>query len=510
MLTGPQIKQIREALLSAFGSRDELAMFVREELDVSLAAIAGGDNLRVLVFHLVQWAESTGRVAELLAGAYNQNPGNPALKQLRVAAAGWGDLDAAAPSTAAGGTPAAPRPAPSPTAIDIFLAYSHHDSATMRRLYTDLRGAGWSVWTDEGLEPGTPIWQEAIQEALRQARCLVVVLSPHASKSHWVNSEISYTLKLGRRIIPVLADGDDLSAVPLSLTNTQWVDVRAGYRQAVEGELLPALRRHLGGGLPAPVRFDWITIPDGEFLMGSDKQNDSLAWDDELPQHRLHLPAYRIARVPVTVAQFAAFVAATGHKTTAEARGFARVWTGTKWDDVKGANWLHPRGPDSDVAAKQDHPVTCISWHDAQAFCVWATRVTGETVVLPSEAAWEKAARGTDGRIYPWGNEPPTEHLCNFAGKVGDTTAVGSYPAGASPYGALDMAGNVWEWTATKWVDNYKKYLPDDDPAGDASRTLRGGSFDYLVRFVRCACRFRDSPDVMLFNVGFRVVSPGF
>ena len=511
MLTGSQVKQIREALLSAFPARDLLAMMVREELDVALNAIAGGDNLNVLVFHLVQWAESTGRVAALLQGAYAQNPGNPELKQLQRTAAGWSELAGSGvsnpPPPPAG---AAPAGLASPATIDIFLAYSHQDAAVMRRLYADLRGAGWSVWTDEGLEPGTPSWQDAIQEALRQARCLVVLLSPHASRSHWVNSEISYTLKLGRRIVPVLVAGDELSAVPLSLVNTQWVDVRGSYRQPVDGELLPALRRHLGGAVQSPVRFDWVSIPAGEFLMGSDKQKDKLAYDDELPQHRLTLPAYRIARMPVTVAQFAVFVDATGYKTTAEERGYAFVWTGGKWDNVKGADWRHPRGPDSDVAQKQDHPVTCVSWHDARAFCAWASSVTGESVALPSEAEWEKAARGTDGRSYPGGDQPPTDKLCNFAMNVGDTTAVGSYPDGTSPYGALDMAGNVWEWTSTKWVDSYKNYQPDDNPDGSGARTLRGGSVDNSDNDVRCASRSRDSPDYMNYYVGFRVVSPGF
>ena len=100
-------------------------------------------------------------------------------------------------------------------------------------------------------------------------------------------------------------------------------------------------------------------------------------------------------------------------------------------------------------AGKEDHPVVNVSWKDAVAFCRWLSQASGKTIRLPTEAEWEKAARGDDGRIYPWGDEPPTKELCNFSNNVGDTTPVGQYPAGASLCGALDMAGNVWEWTGS-------------------------------------------------------------
>ena len=195
-----------------------------------------------------------------------------------------------------------------------------------------------------------------------------------------------------------------------------------------------------------PIAFDWVTIPAGEFLMGSDKTKDKLAYDDETPQHTLHLPEYRIARVPVTVAQFAAFRAAN---PAIGPRPRCRVRRGTG----RGRSGRRSKAPIGRTRAgrramcgtKQDHPVTCVSWHDALAFCKWAG------VRLPTEAEWEKAARGTEGRIWPWGNREPNSGVCNFNMTVGDTTPVGRYPDGKSPYGLLDVAGNVWEWTSSLW-----------------------------------------------------------
>jgi serine/threonine-protein kinase len=182
----------------------------------------------------------------------------------------------------------------------------------------------------------------------------------------------------------------------------------------------------------------------------------------------------------------------------------------------------HPRGPKSNVARKANHPVTHISWDDARAFCEWASKVTSRTVRLPTEAEWEKAARGTDGRIYPWGNDAPNDKRCNFNLNVKDTTPVGQYspqspqdsPQGDSPYGCADMAGNVWEWTSSLWGTNWQTpdfkypYRADDERENldaDGLRVLRGGSFYYNRRFVRCAYRDRDDRHALSENDGFRI-----
>ena len=245
-----------------------------------------------------------------------------------------------------------------------------------------------------------------------------------------------------------------------------------------------------------PRRIAWITIPAGAFLMGSDPLRDRDAQEREQPQHRIYLPAFQIAATPVTVVQFAAFIRATSYKTTAEQQN---------WDYT----WFRPHGRGSQITAERGlHPVTNVTWDDAQAFCRWAQ------VRLPTEAEWEKAARGVDGRLFPWGDEPPDGARCNFnRPSGGDTTPVGSYPKGASPYGVLDMAGNVWEWCSSLWGLSWDKpfgypYRADDgreDLTRSGIRILRGGSWWNDRTYVRCACRYGYDPDSGLAIPGFRV-----
>jgi formylglycine-generating enzyme required for sulfatase activity len=165
-----------------------------------------------------------------------------------------------------------------------------------------------------------------------------------------------------------------------------------------------------------------------------------------------------------------------------------------------------------------DHPVRYVTWRDALAYCRWLSERTGLPVTLPSEAEWEKAARGTDGRIYPWGDEDPTADLCNFADNVGNTSPVGNYsPMGDSPYGCADAAGNVWEWTRSLWGKdlfepdfgypyNSEDGREDLEAGDDIHRVLRGGAFSRNTRAVRCASRFGGPPRYRYSYGGFRVV----
>ena len=251
------------------------------------------------------------------------------------------------------------------------------------------------------------------------------------------------------------------------------------------------------------VTLDLVCIPAGEFLMGS-TDSDTQATNDEKPQHKVMLDEYQIGKYEVTNAQFAAFVKGTGFETRAEEAD------SDGWKDPQAADWQHPWGPNSDLIGRDNYPVVWVSWGDAVAFCAWASQTTGRQVRLLTEAEWEKAAHGTDGRIYPWGNEAPNAKSANFnmiynTKVFRDTTEVGKYsPAGDSPYGLADMAGNVWEWTADWYSDTYYASSPASNPQGPTTgkyRVVRGGPIEPSA--IRAACRMGFSNIDM--ECGFRV-----
>ncbi len=211
-----------------------------------------------------------------------------------------------------------------------------------------------------------------------------------------------------------------------------------------------------------------VYIPGGEFIMGSDEGNE-----DERPQRTVYVDGFNIDIYPVTNAEYKEFVDATGHAPP-------RHWEGNTYPEGKG-----------------DHPVVWVSWHDAQAYCQWAGKR------LPTEAEWEKAARGTDGRKWPWGNTfDPTKCNAKESG-IGETTPVGKYPEGASPYGVMDMAGNVWEWTAD-WYEAYPGSSYQSARFGQKNKVMRGGSWFDPSTFVRCSVRNKAKPDFSFSTIGFR------
>jgi len=245
---------------------------------------------------------------------------------------------------------------------------------------------------------------------------------------------------------------------------------------------------------------EMVFVPAGEFAMGSQELGD-----DERPAHQVHLDGFWIDRYEVTNTRFARFVTATGYQTDAERRGWGWVWKDSAWEKVEEANWRHPRGPDSSIEGKLDHPVVLVSWSDAEAYCQWAGKD------LPSEAQWEKAARGTDDRRYAWGDEFDSVKANTNESGLGDTTPVGSFsPQGNSPYGASDMTGNVWEWVADWYASDYYSQAPSANPPGPATgtyRVLRGGSWPFDEVYARTAFRYNVRPDYTYDFAGFRCSS---
>ncbi len=250
-----------------------------------------------------------------------------------------------------------------------------------------------------------------------------------------------------------------------------WRALRWFYRvrQRRAGAALEALAtRREAPGILATYDFEpeMVHVPAGEFLLGSDPIKDKLGSDHEQPQHILYLPDYYLARTPVTNAQYAAFIQAAQHEPP-------RHWTDGK----------PPNG-------KADHPVVNVTWHDATAYCRWLAELTRKPYRLPTEAEWEKGARGTDGRIYPWGDRWDAARCNTKEQSIEDTTPVRSYRKGASPYGLLDMAGNVWEWTSSlSWDYPYRSDDGREDPISSGSRVLRGGSWLNYYDAARCAYR---------------------
>jgi len=229
---------------------------------------------------------------------------------------------------------------------------------------------------------------------------------------------------------------------------------------------------------------EMVRIPAGEFLRGS-KERDKRALASEKPQCQIYLSEYWIGKYPVTNAQYAVSVEATGRRPPEH-------WEGS-----------HP------PEGKEDHPVMNVSWWDALAYCRWLAEVTGKPYRLPSEAQWEKAARGTDGRMYPWGDRWDS-HRCNTRemGK-GGITPVGAYsPAGDSPYGCADMAGNVLEWVSDWYREDYYAHSSASQhpygPASGAVKVLRGGSWSSNRWAARCASRYKGNRTAASPEAGFR------
>jgi formylglycine-generating enzyme required for sulfatase activity len=258
-----------------------------------------------------------------------------------------------------------------------------------------------------------------------------------------------------------------------------------------------------------PFEPETVLIPAGPFLMGSTPGQIAAIKDEtareraelfEQPQHTIALPDYQIGKYPVTVGEYRPFVEAGGYREE-------KWWTTAGWQWRNHENIIQPDYWDNPKWTGDNRlPVIGVCWYEATAYCGWLAETTGKPYRLPGEAEWEKAARGTDGRIYPWGDEWQDGRCNSKEAQIGHTTLVGRFsPAGDSPYGAADMSGNVWEWCASGWADRH--IFPEDNtPDGDARRVLRGSAWGGSQSYVRAAYRFLNLPSLRLCNSGFRVI----
>lgn len=269
-----------------------------------------------------------------------------------------------------------------------------------------------------------------------------------------------------------------------------------------------------------------VLVKAGDFTIGSTEEEiqqiknefsdlESKLLERELPQHKVFLDTFSISKYPITNSDFEKFIEDTKYVTTAEKEGTGFVFD-PKYRVVEKAFWKQPLGPESNLKNKEKHPVVQVSWYDALEYCRWLTNKIGQEYRLPTEAEWEKAARGTDKRKFPWGNiwEPT---FCNSDCRFGGTTPVDYFEKNnVSPYGCVDMSGNVFEWTSTTigntepWPAKYTyPYNPNggrENQESETRRVSRGGSYSRDWVYCRNTFRFADMPSDRYSAQGFRVV----
>jgi len=262
-----------------------------------------------------------------------------------------------------------------------------------------------------------------------------------------------------------------------------YLQINDGFLGDNEGEVLVQITISSETNISQPTQVSskdgmvMIYIPAGNFTMGSNN-----GWPEQAPVHNVYLDAFRIDQTEVTNAQYALCVEAKACRLPKNTSSNTRN--------------KYYGNPEFDR-----YPVVFVTWNDALKYCRWAGRR------LPTEAEWEKAARGTPELTYPWGNQPPNSQLANFNNQVFDTTKVGSFPSGASPYGVLDMAGNAEEWVSDWYGAKYYANSPEKNPTGPSSGTakmLRGGSWFYSEFYLRTAYRNEFRSDGSNNSVGFR------
>lgn len=391
----------------------------------------------------------------------------------------------------------------------VFISYVHENEIEVQRLCDELTNRGVKVWIDRNdIEPAV-FWKDAIKKAIREGNFFIACFSAeyNARPQTYMNEELYLAIDMLRLkhygqkwFIPVLLSPCEVPEIEIvalrTLRDIQWVELYKDWDDGVRRIIKVIRPEHIIGKDDA----EMVLIPSGEFQMGSDNGND-----DEKPVHTVYLDAFYIDVYLVTNAQYRRFVQAKGHlepKGSAYLDGHI-VPNFEPWKDSRFNG--------------DDQPVVCVSWYDAMAYAEWSGKR------LPTEAEWEKAARGgLVGKRYPWGDEEPDEKMASYGGNVKKTTPVGVYPPNS--YGLYDMPGNVWEWCLDEYQKDFYKMSPRNNPlaGGNSSelltdyrnietlRVLRGGSW-YIDPVNLCvAFRYRKDPDNWFNGYGFRCTSPRF
>lgn len=399
--------------------------------------------------------------------------------------------------------------------------------------FGNLSGDGQFVFTRPGAQvvavpPPAPSPRYEGREEVRQELGTLALSARLAGVDVWVGDQKVWTSRPGSAYVVSNVPVGSHRIVARKDGHKEWdrvVEVTANQRAEVMIDI-----ESLGPSriLKPEDGAEMVFVLAGDFVMGSDQADvDRIVAtcrkagfsaetckelsDRERPRRRVTLDAFHIDKFEVTNRLFERFTRATHHRTTAEIDGHGLGWLEKdgrwQWTPVSGASWRAPNG--AGTPAPADHPVVQVSWNDADAYCRWAGKR------LPTEAEREKAARGPDGRRYPWGDEwdPSRANSGMLAGQVQlvpgvrTTTPVGSYATGVSVYGAYDLAGNVWEWVADWYDAAYYQRSPDRNPKGPDSgqrRSIRGGSWNNIPLFMSASYRLHYPPNFRNYTLGFR------